>query len=79
MLKFERISSMPTVAVYSDSAFSGVEIKKIVNYGPDTYVMCISNYGQKRAHRVKVHMTERPYFVLFGKRIHLDECMRAGI
>lgn len=79
MLKFERISSMPTVAVYNDSAFSGIEIKKVVDYGPDTYVMCISDYGQKRAHRVKVHVTERPYFVLFGRRIYLHDCMRVDV
>lgn len=64
------------IAYYSGCG--GIEIDSI-EYGIEDYVVCRSGCwnGKESRHRVKVYYGDRPYFLIHGYRIHLDECLRA--
>lgn len=68
---------MKTIAHYSDSYFSGVEIWHISN-GIDTIIFC-TTYPDRQNHKVKVNTTTggRDYIRLNNRRYYLDEFLRA--
>ena len=77
MTKREYCINHHSIAYYS--GFSGLEIKGI-EYGIDDYVVFQSGCWGSPAiygyHKAKIYYTDRPYFMLNGYRIHLDECIR---
>lgn len=76
--KTRKIDAKKTIAYAS--MLNGVEIKDI-EHGIKDYVICISNAWYDRqdmkAHRVKIYYEDRPYFIIGGTKIYLDECTRA--
>ena len=82
--KKRAIEAMKTIAYAS--MLNGVEIKGI-EHGIEDYVICISNAWYDRqdmkahrqdmkAHRVKIYYADRPYFIVRGTKVYLDECLR---
>ena len=75
--KTRKIDAKKTIAYAS--MLNGVEIKDI-EHGIKDYVICISNAWYDRqdmkAHRVKIYYEDRPYFIIRGTKIYLDECIR---
>ena len=75
--KKRAIEAMKTIAYAS--MLNGVEIKGI-EHGIEDYVICISNAWYDRqdmkALRVKIYDGDRPYFIVRGTRVYLDECIR---
>lgn len=75
--KTRKIDAKKTIAYAS--MLNGVEIKDI-EHGIEDYVICISNawYDRKdmKSHRVKIYYGDRPYFIIRGTRVYLDECLR---
>lgn len=76
--KTRKIYAKKTIAYAS--MLNGVEIKDI-EHGIKDYVICISNAWYDRenmkSHRVKIYYEDRPYFIIRGTKIYLDECTRA--
>jgi hypothetical protein len=72
----QEVIGMPTIAYFS--GFGGVEIKSI-DY-VDEAVVFVANawYGSKSAHRsiVRYSRDGAPYFMAFGCKIRLADCMR---
>lgn len=69
---------MDTIAVHS--SFGGIEIKKIW-FGIYETVVCVAgtlcdNKKLHTVHECKIYYGDRPYFKLYNRRIHLDECVR---
>lgn len=58
------------------SALGGCEVKEL----NDAFCVCVSGAwcSKKSVHRVRVRCTKagRPYVVVNGLRLHLDECIR---
>ena len=75
--KTRKIDAKKTIA-YAGT-LNGVEIKDI-EHGIEDYVICVSNAWYNRqdmkAHRVKIYYEDRPYFIIRGTKIYLDECLR---
>lgn len=69
-----------TIAHYY--GLNGLEIKGI-EYGIEDYVYCMSGAlgGPKSYHRLKVYSTVRGdmFIRLYGRRVPLSECLRAGV
>lgn len=75
---FAEIVNLPTQGYWS--AFGGVEVKRFT-YGINDTVDVIANAwnGTKSAHRVRVYDGSEktgPYIILFGTRLHFNECVR---
>lgn len=71
------IKSWVTIAVTGITCYQAkVEIKGFIEslFG-DTYVLAVTN-PDKKPHRVKVTMCDRPYFRIEGYRYFLDEIIR---
>lgn len=64
-----------TIAVYAWTAFSGLEVKGI-EYGVEDYVYCTTSDG--KCHKLRIRETAHgdPYFILYGKRVPLGDCVR---
>lgn len=80
MTKREYCMKNPAIAYYS--GLNGLEIHGI-EYGIEDYIYCVSGAwgGGKAFHRVKVQRTRKgaAFFVVYGYRIPLDECIRMGV
>lgn len=83
MNKREYCLKNPAIAYYS--GLDGIEIHGI-EYGIEDHIYCVSGawYGGKAAkqyHRVKVQYTRKgaAFFVVYGYRIPLNECIRMGV
>jgi len=63
---------MDAIAVKSFSNTGAIEILNI-EYGIDDYV--IWRFSHER-HRSMIHYSNRPYFIAFGGRQHLDEFIK---
>lgn len=71
----EYCNSNPPAAVYSDG-MTGVTVHGI-EHGVNDYIYARSGIpGQYRHHRRRVYYAARPYFMIDGRRVHLDECIR---
>lgn len=71
------IKNWGTIGVTGISCYQAkVEIKGIIEslFG-DTYVLAVTN-PDKKPHKVKVVMGDRPYFRIEGCRYHIDEIIR---
>ena len=77
--KTRKIDAKKTVAYAS--MLNGVEIKEF-EHGIEDYVTCISNAWYDRenmkSHRVKIYYGDRPYFIIRGTKVYLDECIRTN-
>ena len=73
-MRKEEVFDMKTIAYYS--GYSGIEIKAINS----ERVLCVSgSFGSRKiqkVHNVKIYDGEKPYFVVDGHRIPLDECLK---
>lgn len=74
-MKTNEALKMETVA-YAVGYYD-LEIKKI-EYSIDDYVIYVTGaiHGHPKAHRAKIYYTDRPYFMCYGSRVHLDDCMK---
>lgn len=71
------IKNWKTIGVTGISCYQAkVEIKGIIEslFG-DTYVLAVTN-PDKKPHRVKVIMCDRPYFRIEGVRYFIDDIIR---
>ncbi|MGF6375066.1 hypothetical protein M2140_000100 [Clostridiales Family XIII bacterium PM5-7] len=79
-MKKAEVLAMDSVAYYS--GFSGLEIKSI-EYGIEDYLICVSGAwtspSKQKTHRLKIHYGDRPYVMLHGYKVPLDECIRIGV
>ena len=74
-MKKEDVFNMPTIAYYS--GYNGIEIKDI----NEEKVLCVSgafaSRSVQRVHNVKLYYDgDKPYFMIDGNKIPLDECLR---
>ena len=64
------------VIAYSEQ-FGGVHLHRI-EYGINDSIIC--SYPvlcRAKKHRARIYYdTERPYILIYGRRLHLDECMK---
>lgn len=73
----QRILGLPTMATCWEDYPGGVEIKEI-EYGIEDYCLCVTQTmtDKPRAHRVKIHYTDRPYITIDGFQIYMDDCVK---
>lgn len=71
------IKSWETIGICNIVCYQAkIEVKAVVEdlFG-DTYVFAVTN-PDKKPHKVKVVMGDRPYFRIEGCRYHIDEIIR---
>ena len=74
MSKKEICANSQTIGVYAMGLF-GIEIKKVVYYMGDDYVLFTDCKGD--AHRARIHYeTNGAYFNFMGHRVRMSECIR---
>jgi hypothetical protein len=69
--------SLPTIGVYSESAFSGIEVKRIKNDGE--YVLYVEVCGDKRScHYAKIRFNceGNPFILYHGRRLYFDNILK---
>ena len=68
-----------TIGQWTEMGIGYVEVKQI-EYGIEDYLICTSmNFTpDPKVHRLKIRTTRggRPYVVLYGRSLYLDECLR---
>lgn len=73
----QAIMDQKTIAYWTD--FNGVEVKSI-EYGIEDYLYCVSLVGsaEPKVHYLKIKTSRggRPYVILYGRPMYLDECLR---
>ena len=74
------VIEQPAVGYWTD--FGGVEVKSI-EYGIEDYLICVSfvETSEPKPHYLKIKTTRggRPFVILYGKALYLDECLRTNI
>ena len=78
MTKKEYCETHPVCGLWSDSAFSGVEVHGIEDVECESYAYYVHIAEDRRTcHKSKIrYYDNRPYFSYFAQDIFLDEVMR---
>ena len=79
MTKEEKQAVIEQKAIGYWADFGGVEVKTI-DYGIEDYLTCVSlvNTDTPRVHYLKIKTSRggRPYVIIYGHNMYLDECLR---
>lgn len=71
----DNASGAPVLAYSTE--FGGVHVHAI-EYGINDSIICsYPVLGRAKKHRARIYYeTERPYILVYGRRLHLDECIK---